>query len=136
MTRRAGFNPLFIALRGLLEVRTEVLSNEPLPEGRDDGLNHLPHSEELSAGLKEQVFMQQTIVEQSASLFPVTDYHACEGPGLGAHGGDPLGVVDAGHVIVLEEPVACLPQFRFAALVVDLKMKLRLFKSWLGIHAS
>src|ERR1700674_924055 len=75
ISRIAAFNPGFVALRSFFQVREELLIYEPLPSLRDDGLDALPDPEKLAAGLKEEVFVEQTVVEQRAGLVPITEHH-------------------------------------------------------------
>src|SRR5260370_26145448 len=57
MTRRAAFAPAFEALRRFFHMRDYVLVDELLANLRDDGLDALPNPEELTARLKEKVFV-------------------------------------------------------------------------------
>src|SRR5262245_42216759 len=63
VTRRAPFAPLFEPQSGLLQLGAEILAHPLLPELRHYRLHPFPHAEELAGGLKEQVLVEQTIVE-------------------------------------------------------------------------
>src|SRR5260370_7779278 len=80
MTGRATFRPRFEALGGAFQIREKVLVRKALAKLRNDRFEQLPHAEKLAAGLKEQVFVKKTIVEQRAGLFPIADHHAHESP--------------------------------------------------------
>src|SRR5215470_6105632 len=58
MTGRARFNPLFITLRGFLQVRQEPRVVEALAALLDDSSNALPNPEEFSTGLEEKIFVE------------------------------------------------------------------------------
>src|SRR5690348_4132949 len=88
---RAAFDPFLISLRSLFQVGAEVLGNETLPECWDNRLDHFPDTEKLSAGLEEEVLMQQIVVEQSTGLFPITDDHTGERACFRTHRSNPHG---------------------------------------------
>src|SRR6202022_3430369 len=73
--RGAALDPGFVALRSFFQVREELLIHEPLPSLWDDGLDHLPDPEKLATGLKEETFVEQTVVEQCAGLLPIAEHH-------------------------------------------------------------
>src|ERR1700730_1293320 len=110
MTRRAAFGPGFVALGGFFQVREELLVCKSLAKFGDDGLKKLPHAEKLAACLKEQVFVEETIVEKRAGLFPIADHHSHESPGFCSRRGNAHGGVERLRSVVLLEPIACLAE--------------------------
>ena len=127
MTRRATFDPGFVALRSFFQVREELLIHKPLPSLRDDGLDELPDPEKLGAGLKEEAFVEQTVVEQRAGLLPIAEHHHRERACFRSGRRDSHGVLEIVHEVVLEEPIASLAQPGLAAHIIDLQVELRLF---------
>src|SRR6202158_3526517 len=120
MTGRAAFDPRFIAARGCFQICEELLIREPLATLRHDALDELPDAEKLAAGLKEQVFVQKTAVEARAGLIPVAENHHRQRAIFRSRRRDTHGVIESFHVVVLEEPIACLAQFSFAPQIVQL----------------
>ena len=100
---------------------------EHLPRARGHGFDPLPHAEEFSGGLKEQLFVQQAVIQQRARLVPIPEDHPQVRPLLRAHRSDAHAVLKAVRKKALVEPVAGLAQFRFAAQVIKLKLELCLF---------
>lgn len=78
MTRGAAFDPGFVTLFSLFQMREELLMSEPLPGLRDGGLDELSDAKKFATSLKEEAFVQQTVVEQRASLIPVSKHHHYE----------------------------------------------------------
>src|SRR5581483_8450236 len=134
LTRAALFRPSLKPLCSLFQVRQELLVFEPVPCLRNDGLYRFPHSEELAGGFKEQIFVQETVVEHRARLLPVAQHHHCQRTVFGSRPRDLHNVIELFHDVVLEEPIASLPQLGFAALFKKLQMKLCLFVSRLRVH--
>ena len=136
MARRPAFHPGFEALGGLLQVRQELFILPLLAKLRNGRFGQLPNPEEFAGGLKEEVFVQQSVIQQGAGLLPIGKHHHCESPAFGAGGGDAHGVVQVLHKIILEEPVAGLPQPRLAPLFEELQLKLCLFMCRFCCHDS
>ena len=107
---------------------------EPLPTLLDRGFHALPHPEKLATGLKEQVFVEQAIIEQCTGLIPITEHHhgvrTCFRPWCR----DLHGVLQTVREVILEKPIARLPQSGFAAHLVDLQMELCLFVRGFRFH--
>src|SRR5260370_5846270 len=127
MTRRPAFAPGLEALRRFFHMREYVLIDELLANLRDDGLDALPNPEKLAARLKEEVFVEKTVVEQRAGLVAVTEHHSRERPGFRSGRSDAHDIFECAHDVVLEEPVPCLAQPRLASHLIDLQVKLCLF---------
>src|SRR5215469_11445297 len=108
MTRAAAFGPGLKTLGCLFQMSKDLLVGKTLAERRNDGLNRFPNSKKLTAGLKEEVLVQEPVIEQRAGLLPITDHHAYMGSGLTSHRGDTHGVIDVIHDIVFREPIARL----------------------------
>ena len=71
--------------------------------------------------------MEQSVVEQRASLLPIADDHARERATFGTRRCDSHRVIDGFYVVLLEKPIACLTQTCLAALFIDLQVELCLF---------
>src|SRR5712691_385421 len=136
MTRRATFDPGFVALRSFFQVREELLIHKPLPSLRDDGLDELPDPEKLAAGLKEEAFVEQTVVEQRAGLLPIAEHHHRERACFRSGRRDSHGILEIVHEVVLEEPIASLAQPGLAAHIIDLQVELRLFVRGFCFHGA
>src|SRR5258708_1315277 len=109
MTWRSLFNPGFVAVRSLLQVCQELLIRESLTTLLDGGFDSLPDPEKLAAGLKEQVFVEQTIVEQGTGLIPIAEPHHGECAGLRPWRRNSHGVIKIVREIILRKPIARLP---------------------------
>src|ERR1700751_2207911 len=72
-TGRRFVHPLLKTLRGLFEVQKKKLLMKHLPRARDHGFDPLPYAEEFSGGLKEQLFVQQAVIQQRARLVPIPE---------------------------------------------------------------
>ena len=115
-------------------MREELLILPPLPRLRDNRLDQLPDPEELAIGLKEEIFMQQAVVEQGAGLLPIAGHHHCQRACFRSGRCNSHGVVEILHKMVLEEPVACLAQPGLAAHLIDLQVELSLFVCRFCLH--
>src|SRR5204863_3930024 len=89
MTGRTAFNPGFIPLRSFLHVREVIFVGRPLPELRNSSLDAFPNTKKLAIGFKEQVLVEQIVIQQCASLLPVADHHHGEGAAFGSRSSDP-----------------------------------------------
>ena len=105
----------------------ELFVHKLFPALRDDRPDPFPHCEKLVSGFEEQMFVEQTVVEQCASLLPVAGNHAKENAAFSSGRGDFHGIVEGLWKVILEEPVAGLAQPGLAALFVELQVKLCLF---------
>src|SRR5688572_19370195 len=114
--------PLFEALSGFLQIREQVLLNKALAKLWYDRFERFPHAKKFAAGLKEQVFVKQAVVEQGASLLPIPNHHADEIPLLGSKRRDAHRFVECFRAVVLLKPIACLAEPGFATQVVNLQV--------------
>ena len=105
----------------------ELLVCEALATLLDNGFETLPDSEKLGAGLKEQVFVEETVIEERASLIPIAEHHSGEGACFCSGGCDSHGVIEAVGEIIGDKPIASLPQASLAAQLVNLQVELGLF---------
>src|ERR1700731_4697502 len=101
-------------------MRQELLIRELFPALRDGGLDKLPDPEKLAAGLKEEVLVEQTVVEQCAGLLPVAEHHHRQRPVFRSRRGNAHGVVETLHDVVLEVPIASLAESRLTPHLEDL----------------
>jgi hypothetical protein len=134
MPRRTLFNPFFVAVRSFFQMRKELLIRESLPTLLDTGFHALPYPEKLATGLKEQVFVEQTIIEQGTGLIPIAEHHHGVRACFRSRCRDAHGVVQIVCEVVLEKPITRLPQSGFAAHFVDLQMELCLFMRGFRFH--
>src|SRR5580704_8018013 len=116
----ATFRPRFVALRGFLHVGEKLLVYELLPSLRNSGFHPLPDPKKLAAGLEEEIFVQQTVVQQGAGLVPVTEHHHREGAVFGSRWPQSHRVIEILDEVVLEKPFARLAEPGFAPQFVDL----------------
>src|SRR5262245_18676597 len=65
---RALLNPRLVPFGGFFQMREVKLTRELLAALFERGLDTLPHSEKFAARLEEEVFVEQTVIEQGASL--------------------------------------------------------------------
>src|SRR5678815_4080940 len=119
MTRGTAFDPGLITVRSLLQVCEKLLVHKTLTSLRDDGFHELPNAEELAVDLKEQVLVEQAIIQQCAGLLPVVAYHHCERAIFRSWTRDAHGVVEIIDHVVLEKPIARLAQLRLATQFID-----------------
>src|ERR1700724_3522625 len=75
VTGRSLLHPNLKALRSLFQMREELLVGPLFSSFGNSWLDPLPDTEEFPVGFKEQVLVKQTIVQQSAGLFPIADHH-------------------------------------------------------------
>src|SRR5262249_51367181 len=122
MARSALLAPSLKALRSLLDVLEERWVRPLLPPIRNGPPDALPHAEEFTAGPEEQDVMQQSIVQQSASLFPITEHHHEVGATLGTRCSEFHGIGPGVCEIRLHEPIARLAQSGFTPLFKNLQM--------------
>src|SRR5262249_55089623 len=94
----------------------------------------LPNTEELAAGFKEKILVQQAIVDQRTRLFPITNHHSQKSPVLRSGSRATHRLFKRFRVVLLLEPVACLAQPGFAPQIVNLKMQLSLFVRRFSFH--
>src|SRR5258707_758459 len=94
----------------------------------DRGLDTLPDSEELATRLEEEIFVEQTVIEQCASLIPVAHHHHEVRAAFRSRRRDPHGFVKSVCKVVREKPIARLPQSWLPAHFINLQVELRLFK--------
>src|ERR1017187_7590032 len=134
MTRRALFHPHFIPLRSFLQVREEQRSLKLFPEPRQHRLNPLPNSKKLTVGLKEQIFVQQTVVEHRARLFPIAHHHHYVGPRFRSRSPNAHCFLERFHKVTFEEPVSRLPQSSLAPQFVEFQLKCCLFVRRFRFH--
>src|SRR5260370_5502813 len=128
MIRRPPRSTLFpyTTLFRSLQVRQKKLLAESLARGRDHGLDRLPHTEEFDGGIEEQLFVQEAVIQEGASLLPIAyDHHPVRAL-LRAERGDALALLKTVRKKVLREPVARLAQLSLAAQVIKLELKLSL----------
>src|SRR5689334_10546398 len=109
VTGVALFRPHFVALCRLFQVRKRLLVFKGLAECRNYRFQRFPHAEKLAAGLKEEVFVQQPVVQQCARLLPVADHHSYVGPCFASHRRNARRVLETVHDVILSEPIASLP---------------------------
>src|ERR1035438_2561858 len=122
----AAFYPGFIVLRSFFQMLEELLILKCLPSLRYHRTHPVPDPEKLATGLKEEVFVEQTVVEHGAGLIPIGKHHH-DKPALVRHRPrDSHPVVEIFREEVLEEPIAALAQLGLAAHFVDLQVELRL----------
>src|SRR4030095_676612 len=122
VTGSTSLCPGFEALRRLFQIGKHGIVRKPLSKLRHHRLQLFPYSEELAASLEEKVFVEEAIVEQRASLFPVADYHSKEGSGLASGRRNAHGIIECFYYVILLEPVACLAEPGLATQVIDLKL--------------
>src|SRR5436190_1492160 len=108
MTRRTAFDPLLEPLRCFFKVGKELLVSESLAPLGNNSSDAIPNAIKLSAGFKEQVFVQQAMVKVSTGLLPVAEDHHYQGSIFRARRCDAHGVLKCIHEIITEIPVACL----------------------------
>src|SRR5688572_9680448 len=108
MPGRALLRPGFETLRGFLEIRERVWIGELFAKLWGHRLEGFPHAEKFAAGLEEEIFVQQPVVEQCAGLFPISEHHANKYPLLASERGDLHGFFERFRAVVLLAPVACL----------------------------
>src|SRR5438445_1525615 len=110
MTGSAALAPRYEALRGFFQVREEQRICEPLANRCNDRLDALPDPKKFAAGLKEEVFVKEPVVEQCASVFPITEHHHAQRAIFRAGRREAHEVLEVLHEVVLEERVAPLAQ--------------------------
>src|SRR5690242_17678152 len=130
VTRCAFLRPLFVTLRGLFQIRQHTRRAKLLSELRQHRFHLFPNAEKLTARFEKENVVEQFVIEQGASLFPVTDHHAKESAVFSARSGNAHRVFDCLCVVVLLKPIAGLAQSGLATQFVNLKMKLCLFVGW------
>src|SRR6185503_5412585 len=121
-SRRATLSPRFVALGRLFHVCEQSLINKPLAKFRYRWFELLPHAEEFAAGLEEEIFVKQAIVEKCAGLFPVADHHSNVVAILSSHRGEAHRLVECFRLEVLLEPIASLAKLFLATQIVDLQV--------------
>src|SRR6185437_3169461 len=104
----ALLHPRLIAMCRLFNICGKRRIHELLPHLRNGGLQPFPHAEELAARLEKQILMKQSVIEQRARLFPITDHLHEKRAGLRSHGGSLHGLLEILREVVLEEPMARL----------------------------
>src|SRR5579863_1086811 len=120
VARRAFVHPGLKALSGFFEIREKLLVGPLFASFCNSRPDAFPYATKLAAGFKEQIVVQQAVVQQSAGLLPVAGHHHEVGAAFGSRGGNPHRIAPVVREIVLEEPVAGLAQPRFASLVKNL----------------
>src|SRR5687767_7115353 len=98
------------------------------------GLDTLPYSKKFAAGLEEQVFVEQAVIEQCACLLPVAHHHHVVRSALRARRRDPHGFIVSVCKVVREKPIARLPESWLPAHFKNLQVELRLFKRGFRFH--
>src|ERR1700686_1198768 len=106
VTGRALLHPDLKALRGLFQMREELLVSPLFASFGDSWLDPLPDPEEFPASFEKQVLVKQTIVQQSARLLPIAGHHHEVGAAFCPGRGDSQRVVPVVGKVALEEPFA------------------------------
>jgi len=100
----------------------------------DRSSDALPYAEKLTTRLKEQVLVEQTVVEQRTCLLPVTEHHHHIRPAFGSGRCNAHRIFKIVWPVISEEPIARLPQPGLTALLKNLQVKLRLFVGRFCFH--
>jgi hypothetical protein len=115
-------------------MREVYLTRELLAALLERGFDTLPYSEEFATRLEEEVFVEQAVIEQCASLLPVAHHHHVVRAALRSRRRDPHGFIKSVCKVVRKKPIARLPQSWLPAHFINLQVKLCLFKRGFRFH--
>src|SRR3954447_13024394 len=71
LPRSSLLTPALEPIRGLFQMGQEQRIRPPFPPLGNSRLHALPNGEEFAAGLEEEIFVEQTVVEIGARLVPI-----------------------------------------------------------------